>query len=351
MARSTRKSRQRRAARAGLVYVNDFDAGISRQRCGRGFTYKSSSGRTISSKRTRQRIESLVIPPAWEDVWICSLSNGHIQARGVDEDGRTQYIYHEKWNAISQATKFDRMQLFSELLPRIRRRVRKDIKHRSLNRERVLACVVRILDKAKIRIGSQRYARKRGSRGATTLQSDHVEVSGPLVTLDFPGKSGKRQQVEFNDRKVANVIRRCDVIDGQFLFLYLDGEGNESSVTSSDVNDYLQEIADQRVTAKDFRTWWGSVTALAELADMDGQLPKTRRKKRTVAAVKAAADVLGNTPAVCRKSYIHPAILAAAETGELPQLVTRAQRSGKSNREWTVDETLLARLLPHLDFD
>ena len=326
---TTVQKSKRRAAKAGLVYVNDFEAGYSRRKCGSGFTYLSSRGKTIKSTRTRNRIEALVIPPAWQDVWISSKTNGHIQARGVDDAGRTQYIYHPKWTAISQATKFDRMQMFAELLPRIRRRVRKDIKGKSLTRKRVLACVVRLLDKAQIRVGNQRYTQERNSRGATTLASKHVDVDGTLVSLDFPGKSGKRQEVEISDAKVAAVIQKCEEVDGQFLFCYRDDHDEVATVHSADVNEYLRSIAGKNVSAKDFRTWWGSVVALAELSDMDPDASKTARKKATVAAVKATAAELGNTPAVCRSSYIHPAILAAAESGELPSLVHDAERSSQ----------------------
>lgn len=344
-----RRSKKRRASRAGLRYINDFDSGFARRKCGRGFTYLSTRGKTITSESTRNRIESLVIPPAWTDVWICPKSNGHIQARGVDDAGRTQYIYHPKWSAISQATKFDRLQLFSELLPRIRRRVRKDIKSKKLSRHRVLACVVRLLDKAQIRIGNEQYVKERDTRGATTLSSKHVDVEGPKVCLDFLGKSGKRREIEFSDAKVAKVINLCEEIEGQFLFCYLD-DGEEQTVDSSNVNDYLKEISAENITAKDFRTWWGSVVALAELVGLDEAMSKTQRKKAIVSAVKEAANSLGNTPGVCRKSYIHPAILAAAESGELPKLVAKAERSPTTNREWTVDETRLANLLPHLNF-
>lgn len=347
---TTIDSRKRRASRAGLYYVNDFDKGISRRSCGRGFTYLSSTGKTVRADSTRQRIDALVIPPAWNDVWICPKPNGHIQARGTDDAGRTQYIYHSKWSAISEAAKFDRMERLADLLPRIRRRVRKDLSGRKLTQTRVLACVVRLLDKAQLRVGGEKYFRQRGSRGATTLDSENVTVDGPKVSFDFPGKSGQRQEVEFNDAKVARVVRQCEELDGQFLFSWLDNDKKEQSVSSAEVNAYLQEITDEHVTAKDFRTWWGSVIALAELADMPAELSKAKRKKHIVAAVKQAAEELGNTPAVCRSSYVHPAILAAAESGELSDLLEKADRDDKTNSEWTVDETRFARLLPHLTF-
>ena len=338
----------RKAARAGLYYVNDFDKGYARRRCGKGFTFLGSNGKTLKSTRVRDRIESLVIPPAWTDVWICRKSNGHVQARGNDDAGRTQYLYHEKWQAISNATKFDRMQLFAEVLPRIRRRVRKDLSGKRLERERVLAAVVRLLDKAQLRVGNERYAEERGTRGATTLETDHVDVDSFEISLDFPAKSGKHRTINFRDKKTAKVIEQCEELDGQFLFAYVDEDGVDHSVDSSLVNSYLKEIADESVTAKDFRTWWGSVMALEELAEMPEDLSETKRKKFVNQAIAAASEVLGNTKAVCRSSYIHPAIIAAAESNELPELIGKCQ-AGKSLAEMTNAETLFVRLLPKLD--
>jgi len=338
----------RKAARAGLYYVNDFDAGYTRRRCGKGFTFLGCNGKTLKSPRVRDRIQSLVIPPAWTDVWICRKSNGHIQARGNDEAERTQYLYHEKWQAISNATKYDRMQLFAEVLPRIRRRVRKDLTGKRLERDRVLAAVLRLLDKAQLRIGNERYVEERGTRGATTLTADHVEVDSFEITLDFPAKSGKRRTVNFRDKKASKVIQQCEELDGQYLFAYVDEDGAEQSVDSSSVNFYLKEIANEPITAKDFRTWWGSVTALDEIAEMPNDLSESARKKLIGQAISAASEVLGNTKAICRSSYIHPAIIAAAESNELPDLIGKCQ-SGKSMAELTNAEMLFANLLPKLD--
>jgi len=338
----------RKAARAGLYYVNDFDSGYSRRKCGTGFTYLTKTGKTLKSQRVRDRIEALVIPPAWTDVWICPKSNGHVQARGNDDADRAQYIYHEKWQAISNATKFDRMQLFAEVLPRIRRRVRKDLKGKQLARKRVLAAVLRLLDKAQLRVGNERYVDERGTRGATTITEDHVEVDSFEISLDFPAKSGKRRVVNFRDKKTAKVVRQCEELDGQYLFGYVDESGVEKAVDSSAVNEYLQEIADESITAKDFRTWWGSVTALDELYDMPDDLPATKRKKIINQAITTAAELLGNTKAVCRSSYVHPAIIASAESNELPEMIAKCN-SGKSLPELTIAETLFAHLLPRLD--
>lgn len=345
------QKRQRRARKAGLVYVNKFDSGITRRRCGKGFTYVDADGDTVQSKTTRRRIDGLVIPPAWEDVWICESANGHIQARGVDDNQRPQYLYHETWTAVSTAAKFDRMSLMAELLPRIRRRVRKDLSGDELERERVTAAVVRLLDKAHLRVGNHRYNEERGTRGATTLSEDNVETERFRISLDFRGKSGKRREIEFWDRKMAKVISQCEEIDGQFLFCYFDRSGEECDVSSSTVNDYLNDVSGECITAKDFRTWSGSVVALGELSNLNGNESERERKAASVAAVKSVAQELGNTVAVCRKSYIHPAILSATASGELPTLIAHAEKTGESSRrELTIDENRFTNLLPHLSF-
>jgi DNA topoisomerase-1 len=342
--------RKRRAKKVGLVYVNAFETGISRRRRGKGFTYLSSHGTTIKSARTLKRIKSLAIPPAWKDVWICPRANGHIQARGRDDAGRAQYIYHERWQAISTATKYDRMHLVAGLLPRIRRKVSADLDGAKLSKERVLAAVVRLLDKAHVRVGNDCYVEQSGSHGATTLTPDHVDVERFTIALDFPSKSGQHHEIEFTDAKTAKVIAQCADIDEQFLFCYRDESGEFRRIHSTDVNNYLRETAGEPITSKDFRTWWGSVLALAELADIETDLTSSQRKQAAHAAVCAASKALGNTQSVCRKSYIHPGILAAAESGELPDLLAKAKASQKAPAGLTVNETLFANLLPHLEF-
>lgn len=292
----------------------------------------------------------MAIPPAWGDVWICPQSNGHLQARGRDESGRLQYIYHERWQTISDGVKFDRLLRFAELLPRIRRRVRNDLNETSLTKNRVLAAAVRLLDKTRVRIGNDRYAQERGTRGATTLGPEHVEVDKFTVSLDFPGKSKKRRTLEFTNEKVAKVIQKCQEIDGEYLFSYRTKDGDFDRIDSTDVNRYLEMFSGESVTAKDFRTWWGSVIALAELSDFPNGLSAAERKRLSVAAVDAAAEELGNTRAVCRQSYIHPGILAAAESGELSTLIDKLGPIDTCNNEMTIDEIRFANLLPHLEF-
>ena len=344
--------RKRRAAMAGLTYIDSFEDGFSRRRCGTGFTYLSLKDETIKDDRTRGRIESLVIPPAWEEVWICPDGNGHIQSCGVDEAGRTQYIYHPLWQQASEMRKFDRMHLFAEVLPRIRRRVRKDLSGDSLSKDRVVAAVVRLLDKAHLRVGNPRYVEQRNTRGATTLEPSHIDIEDSKISLEFPGKSGKLREVSLSDRKTAEVVDACVEADTDidFLFCYRENDGDPHPVSSGNVNEYLKEVSGESITAKDFRTWWGSVIALSSLSEIDSDCSAADRKKIIVDAVAKTADELGNTAAVCRSSYIHPGILAAAESGELASLVSQLEKADSSVAEMTIDETKFADLLPHLEF-
>lgn len=332
-----------------LVYVNDFDHGICRRRCGRGFTYVSEQGKTITSARSRKRIKGLAIPPAWTDVRICSDPRGHIQAVGRDAAHRRQYIYHPDWDYIRSETKYDRMQLMAEKLPRIRSRVCRDLDGKQLNRERVIAAVIRLIDKTRIRVGSVEYARTNGSHGATTLTASHVECNGFTVALRFPGKSGQRYETEFNDQRLAKVVHRCEEIDGQFLFCYRDEDGTERPVDSTAVNEYLREAAGDPVTAKDFRTWWGTVFALKALSGRATcELSAHERRKAVSEAVTEVAELLGNTPAICRESYIHPGLLQAFADGMLSGLLKRAQRRATRRSGLTADESRLVALLPLL---
>ncbi len=350
------------AVSGGLTYVNCFDCGIVRCRCGKGFRYRLATGGDIKSKLIRKRIEMLVIPPAWRDVWICPDPNGHIQAIGRDDLGRKQYIYHPRWHKLSAATKFERMLVMPEVLPKIRCRVRQHLDGTQLNKQRVLAAIVRVLDRAHIRVGNEQYAKERDSRGATTLTKKHVSVDGFTVSLDFPGKSGKRNEVEFTDRKVAKVIRQCEEIDGHYLFSYLGEDGQLCQATSSDVNAYLQDISGEMITAKDFRTWWGSVAALDSLsntletlvreaaetteADIKNkkassamQISATARKRAIVSAVREASQLLGNTMAVCRRSYVHPQIIDSFTAGTLNEELRKSMRyARRASRELKVAE-------------
>jgi DNA topoisomerase I len=306
------------ARAAGLRYVSDDRPGITRQRSGRGFSYRSTNGETIRDPGEIGRINAIAIPPAWTEVWIGPNPRGHILATGRDARGRKQYRYHPEWRALRDATKFDRMAAFARVLPSIRTRLADDLGLRGIPREKVLAAVVSIIDRTLIRVGNEEYARQNGSFGATTLRDEHACFEHGDLLLSFRGKSGKQQQVAISDRRVARVVRRSQELPGEQLFEYLDETGAPHAIDSGDVNDYLREIADEELTVKDFRTWGGSVLCHQLLLDAGTADDLAEAKRIVVASVKLVASRLGNSPAVCRKSYIHPAIIAAYLEGELP---------------------------------
>lgn len=299
------------AAAAGLRYVTDQRPGIGRRRVGRYFSYLAPDGRPIRDPKTLQRIKSLAIPPAWTEVWICPSPNGHIQATGRDDRGRKQYRYHPRWHEVRDETKYDRMMVFARALPEIRQKIDADLRRPGLPRERVLAAVVRLLESTLIRVGNEEYARQNQSYGLTTLQDEHVEVEGSSIHFHFRGKSGKELEVDLRDRRLAKIVQRCQALPGQELFRYLDGDGEPRTISSCDVNAYLREISGQDFTAKDFRTWAGTLLAFLLLRDLPDPETQTQAKKDVVEVVKQVAERLGNTPAVCRKCYIHPAVLNA----------------------------------------
>jgi DNA topoisomerase-1 len=299
------------AKAAGLRYVSDDSPGISRRKCGKGWCYYGPSGRRITDERTLHRIRSLAIPPAYTRVWICPDPLGHVQATARDAKGRKQYRYHPRWREVRDAVKFDRMIAFAESLPVVRARCDKDLSRNGIGREKVLAAVVKLLEQTRIRVGNEEYARKNRSFGLTTLLSRHVAVEGAHVTFSFRGKSGKHHAVHLHDRRLARVVRRCLEIPGQELFSFVDPEGKIHTVSSGDVNDYLREIAGEGFTAKDFRTWSGTVMAADELRRCKAAKNKTLAKRTIKKAIEEVSSRLGNTPTVCKKSYVHPAVLDA----------------------------------------
>jgi DNA topoisomerase I len=315
------------AEEAGLRYVSDSTPGIRRRRAGKGFIYLDSSGRRITDRATVARIRSLAIPPAYADVWISPQANGHIQATGRDARGRKQYRYHPRWREIRDETKYGRMLAFSEVLPRIRKRVERDLSQPGLPREKVLAAVVQLLELTGIRVGNDEYARANQSFGLTTLREDHVAVSGSTMRFEFRGKSGKVHRVSLSDRRLARIVARCQSLPGEELFQYVDDEGVHQTIGSSDVNDYLREIAGDEFTAKDFRTWSGTLLALGALEEF-GPAPSEREAKSTIlAAIDQVAQRLNNTRAICRKYYVHPAIFEAYLTGALLQATPNGTRA------------------------
>jgi DNA topoisomerase-1 len=317
-----------RAARdAGLFYVSDESPGITRKKSGKGFIYIGPNGKTITDDETLLRIRQLAIPPAYKDVWISPNPRGHIQAVGRDARGRKQYRYHEKWRAVRDENKYGRMVAFARALPQIRRQVARDLRRRGLPREKVLAAIVKFMESTLMRVGNDEYAKNNNSFGLTTLQDRHAKISRSQVHLEFRGKSGVEHVFKIDDPRLAQIARKCQDLPGQELFQYVDEQGNVRDIGSSDVNDYLRAVAGDDFTAKDFRTWAGTVLAgqmLAELATFDSQ---AQAKKNIVRAVESVASKLGNTKAVCRKCYIHPEILSAYMEGSL--IDNLARRAGK----------------------
>ena len=305
------------ARAAGLRYVSDQRPGIHRLKTGKGFRYTAPDGQPVRDKDTLARIKSLVIPPAWTNVWICTQANGHLQATGRDARGRKQSRYHPRWREVRDETKYERMALFATALPRIRERVEHDLERPGLPREKVLATIIRLMETTHIRVGNTEYAKENGSYGLTTMRNKHVEVHGSHIAFDFKGKSGVHHAINLNDRRLARIIRRCEEIPGYELFQFLDHEGNHHTIDSHDVNEYLREITGEHFTAKDFRTWAGSVLANDLLQQFEPFTTATQAKKNVVQAITAVAQQLGNTPSVCRKCYVHPAILASYLSGHM----------------------------------
>ncbi len=305
------------AAAAGLRYALDEGPGITRARAGQGFTYRDVQDRTIRDASQLARIRSLSIQPAWADVWISPAPTGHIQATGRDAKGRKQYRYHPRWRAARDETKYQRLMAFARLLPRIRARVDHDMARDGLPREKVIATVVRLLEATLIRVGNEEYARKNRSYGLTTLRNEHVFVEGPVVHFGFRGKSGKDHVVTVRDRRLAAIVQQCHALPGRALFQFLDRKGRRRGVDSDDVNGYLRQITGRDFSAKDFRTWAGTVLAAVALEKRGEAATRTQAKRNVVAAVEAVAERLGNTAAIARKSYVHPAVVEAYLDGSL----------------------------------
>jgi len=302
---------------AGLRYVSDGRRGITRRKAGTGFGYIKPDGERVTDADVLMRIKKLAIPPAWTDVWICPFADGHIQATGRDAKGRKQYKYHEQFREIRESGKYEHVLAFANALPGIRKTVDGHMKLRGLPREKVLATVVDLLESTLIRVGNDDYARKNKSYGLTTLKNRHAEVNGSQVRFRFTGKSGKQWSLKVRDRRVAKIIRQCQDLPGQELIQYLDEEGKPHDVTSSDVNDYLREISGLEITAKDFRTWAGTVLAALALSQFEAFDSAAQAKRNLRAAIERVAARLGNTPTICRKCYVHPDIINSYLDGNL----------------------------------
>ena len=330
---------------AGLRYVSDSSPGIARRRAGKGFRYLNTDGKPVRDPATLKRIRSLVIPPAWKDVWISPVPNGHLQATGRDAKGRKQSRYHPRWREVRDETKYERMLLFGMALPQVRDRVERDLALPALPRDKVLAAIVRIMELTLIRVGNEEYARENHSYGLTTLRGRHVQVNGSTVRFRFRGKSGRRHSIEFCDRRLARIVRRCQDIPGYELFEYIGDDGQPHSIDSADVNDYLREISRQDFTAKDFRTWAGTVLACLTLREFEAFESQTQAKKNIVQAIRCVAERLGNTPAVCRKCYVHPAVLECYLAGMLRRADRLRSEDEDSMEEVRREEKALLELL------
>jgi DNA topoisomerase I len=323
------------AEAVGLRYVSDARPGISRKKAGRGFTYCRADRSRLVEPDVLGRIRALAVPPAWTDVWICPYADGHIQATGRDAKGRKQYRYHSRFREVRESTKYGHVVAFADALPSIREKVREHMALRGLPREKVLATVVHLLETTLIRVGNDDYAKQNNSYGLTTLKNRHVAVDGNEVRFCFIGKSGKQWSLRVRDRRIAKIIKACQELPGQELIQYVDQDGNCRDVSSTDVNDYLREITGEDITAKDFRTWAGTVLAAMALNELESFDNAAQAKRNLRAAIEKVSARLGNTPTICRKCYVHPEVLNAYMDGNLVlELKSKAEselRSGLEN--------------------
>ena len=335
------------ATEAGLIYTNHHRPGITRKRVGKSFLFFDPAGKRIKDRQTIARINALVIPPAYREVWISPSPRGHIQATGKDARGRLQYRYHPKWREVRDQSKYERIITFARNLPKIRSRVRRDLKQSGLPREKVLATVVQLLETTLIRVGNEEYARTNKSYGLTTIRNRHVKVNGSKIHFEFRGKSKVEHAIDISDPKLAKVIRQCQELPEQELFEYVNDDGSRHHISSSDVNAYLQEITGQDFTAKDFRTWAGTLLAAMALQEFEAFDSQAQAKKNVVAAIESVAKKLGNTRAVCRKCYIHPAVLDTYLQGELAkQLKNRLEHDlSRSLKSLKPEEAAVMALL------
>jgi DNA topoisomerase-1 len=316
---------------AGLRYVSDTLPGIARKRAGKHFSYIGLDGKPIRDPKELERIKKLGIPPAWTNVWICASPRGHIQATGRDAKGRKQYRYHPRWREVRDETKYDKLIAFGHTLPVIRERVDQDLSLSGLPYKKVVATVVRLLDETLIRVGNEEYAKENDSYGLTTMRSPHVEVEGAKVHFHFRGKSGKEHTIDVKDRQLARIVKRCQDLPGHELFQYIDQDGELRTIESNDINEYLRAVSGQDFTAKDFRTWGGTVVATEALEKVGPFETQTQGKKNVTDAIKMAAGELGNTPAICRKCYVHPGVIDAYLDGSLIAFFKQYDAQEKKN--------------------
>ena len=336
------------AEEAGLRYVTDDSPGFTRHRAGKGFFYRTSNGKKIDDRRTLSRIKALAIPPAWNEVWIATTANAHVQATGRDAKGRKQYRYHPAWAEVRDKAKYEHVLAFGNTLPAIREHIESDMAKRGLPREKVLAAVVKLLETTLIRVGNDEYAKTNKSYGLTTMRDRHADIEGSSITFSFVGKGDIDHEIELTDRRLATIVRKCQELPGQQLFQYLDEDGERQSIDSTDVNAYLKDISGHDFTAKDFRTWAGTILAAEALAGFDLDVDEVTAKSNIVSAIESVSKLLGNTPAICRKCYVHPAVIDAYLEGDtISTIRQRAEEQKKHDLpalEHAVMELLVQRL-------
>ncbi|WGM30357.1 DNA topoisomerase IB [Brevundimonas sp. NIBR11] len=312
----------------GLTYCSDAHPGLTRVKAGKGFSIRDAHGKVVKDAKVLDRIRMLAIPPAWTDVWICPQATGHIQATGRDVKGRKQYRYHNDWSTHRSGNKFDKMSAFAKALPRLRARVEADLGKRGVTRDKVLATAVRLLEITLIRVGNAQYAKQNRSYGLTTLHKRHLDIDGAALSFSFRGKSGVDHKVNVRDRRLATVVRSLRELPGQHLFKYRDADGDLCPITSDDVNAYIRDAMGEQFSAKDFRTWAGTVSAARALRDMEAPTSPTDAKRKITVCVKAVAGLLGNTPTVCRSSYVHPAVFELYESGKIGEVLPGSDTKG-----------------------
>lgn len=330
------------AKAAGLRYASAGGRGIRRVRTGKGFRYVNTNGQRLVDEKVLTRIKQLAIPPAWTDVWIASDAHAHLQATGRDARGRKQYRYHPRWREVRHQTKYDRMVPFARALPNLRRQIAADLRVPDLSKDKVLAAVVELLGKTFIRVGNTEYARTNKSFGLTTLKDGHVKIRGAELRFEFRGKSGVRQAITFSDARLAKIVKKCQELPGQKLFQYVDDTGKRRVITSADVNAYLKRTTGSEFTAKDFRTWAGTLLAAIALRDEPSHVSAKKAKSVVVHAIERVAAHLGNTPTVCRTCYIHPYVIEAYSDGTLADKLVSGKRRV---RGLSADENAVLALL------
>lgn len=338
------------ARQAGLRYFPDTKAGFTRAQKGKKTEFLNAKGDKISEDKVLDRLQKLVIPPAWTDVWICPSANGHIQVTGRDDKGRKQYIYHQQWNQARSLTKFGKMIAFGKALPKIREQVEKDLRLKKLEKRKVLAVVIELLDNSFIRIGNRYYAKSNKSYGLTTLRDRHVTIEGDNLRLEFVGKKGVKQEINLKDKRLAKLVKQCQDIPGYDLFQYYDEDGNRQPIESGDVNDYLRSLCQEEFTAKDFRTWGGSVLMVECLEHVLDQHPEIGKEKSMKEATKLVAQELGNTPTVCSKYYIHPEVVNLFKEDKLLDYLRKHDaKKSKETPHLTRTEEFLIKMLKEVN--